>query len=205
MNVLVTAGPTREYLDEVRYLTNASSGKMGFACATAAVKAGHDVTLVTGPVSLPDPKGVRTVRVVSAEEMYRAVLKAYPKAEAAIATAAVGDYRPAARFAGKLKKKEGPLTLELIRTRDILQEMGNRKGDRILVGFALEVQDAVRQALLKYERKNLDFIVLNSPTTFAADTMDCQVYRAGNVVKRFERATKTEVARWIVSAISNHP
>jgi phosphopantothenoylcysteine decarboxylase/phosphopantothenate--cysteine ligase len=205
MRVLVTAGPTREYLDEVRYLSNASSGKMGFACAAAAAKAGHVVTLVTGPVSLPDPKGVRTVRVVSAEEMYRAVMKAYPKAEAAIATAAVGDYRPASRFEGKLKKKAGPLTLKLVRTRDILQEMGDRKGGRILVGFALEVQDAVRHALLKYEKKNLDYIVLNTPRTFAADTMDCQVYKGGGVVKRFKGAAKNEVARWIISAISGHP
>jgi|SRR5579862_1038630 len=201
MNVLITAGPTREYLDEVRYLTNASSGKMGFACAAAAAKAGHDVTLVTGPVSLPDPDGVRTVRVVSAEEMYRAVMKAYPKAEAAIATAAVGDYRPARRIEGKLKKKAGPLTLKLVRTRDILQEMGDRKGGRILVGFALEVQDAVRQALLKYKKKNLDYIVLNTPRTFAADTMECDVYREGEVVKRFRGAAKAAVARWIVSLL----
>jgi phosphopantothenoylcysteine decarboxylase/phosphopantothenate--cysteine ligase len=202
VRVLVTAGPTREYLDEVRYLTNASSGKMGFACAAAAAKAGHDVTLVTGPVSLPDPKGVRTIRVVSADEMYRAVMKAYPKVDAAIATAAVGDYRPATRVRGKLKKKAGPLMLELVRTRDILQEMGDRKGGRILVGFALEVQDAVRQALLKYEKKHLDYIVLNTPKTFAADTMNCQIYKDGGVVKRFQGATKETVARWIVGRLA---
>jgi phosphopantothenoylcysteine decarboxylase/phosphopantothenate--cysteine ligase len=201
MNVLVTAGPTREYLDAVRFLSNASSGKMGFACAAAAARAGHDVTLVTGPVTLPDPKGVRTIRVVSAEEMYRAVMKAYPKMDAAIATAAVGDYRPAERVTGKLKKKPGPLTLKLVRTRDILQEMGARKGERILVGFALEVQNAVDNALLKYQKKNLDYIVLNTPRTFAADTMDCQVYRGGEVVKRFKAATKDAVARWIVAAL----
>ena len=199
MRVLVTAGPTREYLDAVRFLSNASSGKMGFACAAAAARAGHDVTLVSGPVALPDPPGVRTVRVVSAEDMYRAVMKAYPRIDAAIATAAVGDYRPAERLAGKLKKKAGTLTLKLVRTRDILQEMGDRKGGRILVGFALEVQDAVHQALLKYEKKNLDYIVLNTPRTFAADRMDCQVYKDGGVVKRFKGATKDAVARWIVS------
>lgn len=201
MNVLVTAGPTREYLDAVRFLSNASSGKMGFACAAAAARAGHDVTLVTGPVSLPDPKGVRTIRVVSAEEMYRAVRKAYPKIDAAIATAAVGDYRPAERLTGKLKKKPGPLTLKLVRTRDILQEMGARKGERVLVGFALEVQDAVENALLKYRKKHLDYIVLNTPRTFAADTMDCQVYRDGELVKRFNGASKNAVARWIVSVL----
>jgi phosphopantothenoylcysteine decarboxylase/phosphopantothenate--cysteine ligase len=201
MRVLVTAGPTREYLDDVRYLSNASSGKMGFACAAAAARAGHDVTLVTGPVALPDPRGVRTIRVVSAEEMYRAVMKAYPKIDAAIATAAVGDYRFATRISGKLKKKPGPLTLKMVRTKDILQAMGDRKGRRVLVGFALEVQNAVGQALRKYEKKHLDYIVLNAPKTFAADRMDCRVYREGVVVKRFKRAAKDAVARWIVSAL----
>lgn len=205
MRVLVTAGPTREYIDAVRFLSNASSGKMGFACARAAARAGHDVTLVTGPVALPDPAGVRTVRVTSADEMRRAVMAAYPRIDAAIMTAAVGDYRPAERFAGKLKKIAGTLTLRLVRTRDILQEMGRRKGRRILVGFALEVQDAAHQALVKYKKKNLDLVVLNTPTTFAADRMDCRIYRGGRVVKRFAGAPKDAVARWIVRAITAPP
>jgi phosphopantothenoylcysteine decarboxylase/phosphopantothenate--cysteine ligase len=203
VRVLVTAGPTREYLDAVRFISNASSGKMGFACAKAAARAGHDVTLVTGPVELPDPPGVRTVRVGSADEMHRAVMKAYPRIDAAIMTAAVGDYRPAERYAGKLKKSAGTLTLRLVRTRDILKELGRKKGRRILVGFALEVQDAIHQALIKYKKKNLDYVVLNTPRTFAADRMDCQVYREGEVVKRFTRATKDSVARWIVTALSS--
>jgi len=202
VRILVTAGPTREYLDAVRFLSNASSGKMGFACAKAAARAGHEVTLITGPVALPDPAGVRTVRVTSADDMYRAVMKAYPRIDAAIMTAAVGDYRPAERFAGKLKKKAETLTLRLVRTRDILKEMGRRKGDRILVGFALEVQDAVHQALLKYKKKNLDYVVLNTPRSFAADRMDCQVYREGEVVKRFKGAAKENVARWIVGILT---
>jgi len=201
VRVLVTAGPTREYLDDVRFLSNASSGKMGFACAAAAAKAGHDVTLVTGPVALPDPARVRVVRVVSADEMYRAVMKAYPGIDAAIATAAVGDYRPASRVAGKIKKSDAPLTLKLVRTRDILGEMGRRKGDRMLIGFALEVQDAVRHALEKDAKKNLDYIVLNTPRTFASDRMDCQVYRGGGVVRSFKSATKAHVARWIVGRL----
>jgi phosphopantothenoylcysteine decarboxylase/phosphopantothenate--cysteine ligase len=198
VRVLVTAGPTREPIDAVRFLSNASSGKMGFACARAAARAGHDVTLVTGPVALPDPSGLRTVRVTTAEEMYRAVMKAYPRTDAVIMTAAVGDYRPAEPFAGKLKKSAGSVTLRLVRTRDILKALGDRKGGRILVGFALEVQDAVHQALLKYKKKNLDLIVLNTPRTFAADRMDCAVYREGAVVRRFRGATKDEVARWLV-------
>jgi len=201
VRVLVTAGPTREYLDAVRFISNASSGKMGFACARAAARAGHDVTLVTGPVALPDPPGLRTIRVTTADEMYRAVMKAYPRTDAAIMTAAVGHYRPAERFAGKLKKNAGTLTLRLVRTRDILKEMGRRKGSRLLVGFALEVQDAVHQALIKYKKKNLDYVVLNTPRAFAADQMDCQVYREGKVVKRFRDVSKNAVARWIADLL----
>jgi phosphopantothenoylcysteine decarboxylase/phosphopantothenate--cysteine ligase len=202
VRVLVTAGPTREYIDAVRFLSNASSGKMGFACAAAAARAGHEVTLVTGPVALPDPAGVRTVRVVSADDMYRSVMKVYPRIDAAIMTAAVGDYRPAERVAGKLKKSAETLTLRLVRTRDILLELGRKKGRRVLVGFALEVQDAVHQALIKYKNKHLDYVVLNTPRSFAADRMDCQVYREGDVVKRFKGATKGEVARWIVKVLA---
>jgi phosphopantothenoylcysteine decarboxylase/phosphopantothenate--cysteine ligase len=174
---------------------------MGFACAKAAARAGHEVTLITGPVALPDPAGIRTIRVTSADEMHRAVMKVYPRTQAAIMTAAVGDYRPVERVAGKLKKKMETLTLRLVRTRDILQEMGRRKGSRLLVGFALEVQDAVHQALLKYKKKNLDYVVLNTPRSFAADRMDCQVYREGEVVRRFKGASKEEVARWIVGVL----
>lgn len=197
MKVLVTAGPTREYIDDVRYISNPSSGKMGFACAVAAARAGHDVTLVTGPVALPDPPGLKTVRVVSADDMYRAVMKAYAKAEAVVMTAAVGDYKPARKFDGKLKKSSATLTLTLVRTRDILKALGARKGKRILIGFALEVKDAVHQAMLKYKKKKLDYIVLNAPKSFAAERMDCDVYREGAVVKSFRGAAKADVARWL--------
>lgn len=201
MRILVTAGPTREFLDDVRFLSNPSSGRMGFACAKAAARAGHQVLLVTGPVELPDPPGVRTVRVVSAHDMHRAALRAWPRMHAAIMTAAVGDYRPARRVAGKIKKSASPLTLKLVRTRDILLELGRRKGRRLLVGFALETADGPRQALLKYERKNLDFIVLNGPASFGAGRMDADVYREGAVAKRFRGAPKDAVARWLVAAL----
>ena len=201
MRVLVTAGPTREYLDDVRFLSNPSSGKMGFACAVAAARAGHAVTLVTGPVALPDPPGVTTVRVVSADDMYRAVMKAYATSDAVIMTAAVGDYRPARRVDGKLKKSSRTLTLRLVRTRDILKALGARKGKRILIGFALEVQDAVHQAMLKYKKKKLDYIVLNAPKSFAADRMDCDVYREGAVAKSFRGASKQAVARWLAATL----
>jgi phosphopantothenoylcysteine decarboxylase/phosphopantothenate--cysteine ligase len=199
VRILVTAGPTREPLDDVRFLSNPSSGKMGFACARAARRAGHDVTLVTGPVVLPDPAGLRTLRVTTAQEMRRAVFGVFPRTDAVIMTAAVGDYRPARRLQGKLKKSSGPLTLRLVRTPDILRELGRRKGRRILVGFALEVQDAVHQAFLKYKRKNLDLVVLNGPATFGSERMNCAVYRREELLKRFVRARKDEVARWLVA------
>ncbi len=201
MRVLVTAGPTREYLDAVRFISNPSSGKMGFACAQAAADAGHDVTLVTGPVALPDPPGLRTLRVVSALDMYRAVMKVYPRTDAVIMTAAVGDYRPAERIAGKLKKTSKTLTLKLVRTRDILRALGEKKGKRTLIGFALEVQDAVHQAMLKAQKKKLDYIVLNSPRSFAADRMDCSVYREGQLLHRFRGASKESVAAWIAGLL----
>jgi phosphopantothenoylcysteine decarboxylase/phosphopantothenate--cysteine ligase len=174
---------------------------MGFACAVAAARAGHEVTLVTGPVALPDPPGVKTVRVVSADDMYRAVMKAYAKAEAVVMTAAVGDYRPATRFAGKLKKSSATLTLKLVRTRDILKTLGARKGRRVLIGFALEVKDAVHQAQLKVQKKKLDYIVLNGPKSFASERMDCEVYREGAVLKSFRGATKAEVARFLAKLL----
>ncbi len=203
MRILVTAGPTREHLDAVRFLSNASSGRMGFACARAARRAGHRVTLVSGPADLPDPPGVRTVRVTTAVEMRRAAMRAFTRTDAVIMTAAVSDYRPAERFAGKLRKTARAVTLRLVRTPDILRAMGARKGGRILVGFALEVQDPVARALLKYKRKNLDLVVLNSPRTFGADRMDADVYRTGRVIRRFRRASKAAVAAWIVRAVSD--
>jgi phosphopantothenoylcysteine decarboxylase/phosphopantothenate--cysteine ligase len=201
VRILVTAGPTREYLDPVRFLSNPSSGRMGFACAKAAARAGHEVLLLSGPVDLPDPAGVRVVRIESAAELHREALRAWPRMDAAIATAAVGDWRPKARSATKLKKTDGELLLRLVRTKDVLLELGRRKGGRRLVGFALETGDGARQALLKYERKNLDFVVLNGPASFGAGRMDADVYREGAVVRRFRGAAKDAVARWLVSAL----
>ncbi len=207
MRILVTAGPTREHLDDVRFISNASSGRMGFACAAAARRAGHRVTLVTGPVALAAPPGVRVVRVTSAQEMYRAVLGAYSRADAVIMTAAVGDYRPARRLRGKLKKRPGPLAVRLVRTPDILETLGARKGRRALVGFALEsAAGGEREALGKARRKNLDYVVLNSPRALGAARVDATVYRGGAVVRRFRRARKEELAEWLVSALGRlHP
>ena len=203
MHILVTAGPTREYLDEVRFLSNPSSGRMGFACAREARRRGHRVTLVTGPVDIPDPRGVRTVRVISAEEMRRAVLDAYPGADAVLMTAAVSDYRPERREAGKIKKTGRGRTLRLAPTRDILAELGRRKGGRVLVGFALEVQEPVRNALGKLRRKNLDYVVLNSPRAFGGGRVRARVFTAAGPSKEFRGVPKETLARWLIREIES--
>ena len=197
MKFLVTAGPTREFLDDVRFLSNPSTGRMGFACAEAAALAGHHVVLVTGPVELTDPAGVDVVRVTSAIEMHKAAMKAYRDAEVVIATAAVSDYRPATRAKGKIAKGPARLTLALARNPDILAAMGAKKGARVLIGFALEVQQARERALAKYRAKNLDAIVLNSPETFASDSVKAVIHLMDDEID-FE-GTKRELAETLVT------
>ena len=201
VHVLITAGPTHEYLDDVRYLSNLSSGKMGFECAKAAARAGHRVTLVTGPVALPDPRGVRTLRVTSALEMLRVASRAWRSCDALIATAAVSDHRPKKRFTGKVKKG-GIATLELVENPDILKSLAAKKGRRRVVGFALEVQNARENALKKYQRKNLDYIVLNGPSSFGADRMNAMIYGGGGKIREFRHAAKSRVATGLIGLLS---
>ncbi|MEZ6195011.1 MAG: phosphopantothenoylcysteine decarboxylase [Planctomycetota bacterium] len=169
MRFLITAGPTREMIDAVRYLSNLSSGRTGIDVAAAARDAGHTVALVLGPTPLSPPDGIDVLRVVSARDMRDAVMAELEAADVLIMSAAVADYRPQSVHPGKLKKGEGNLTLELVRNPDILLEAGDRKGDRIHLGFALEVQDAELHARRKLERKRLDALVLNGPENLAAD------------------------------------
>ncbi|MDO8915389.1 MAG: bifunctional phosphopantothenoylcysteine decarboxylase/phosphopantothenate--cysteine ligase CoaBC [Coriobacteriia bacterium] len=161
VRLLVTAGPTREPIDPVRFVGNRSSGRQGYAVAEEATRRGADVTLVSGPVSLSAPFGVRCVRVETAAEMRDAVMAAYPAADAVVMTAAVADLRPAAPAADKLKKDAAPDLLSLERTDDILAGLGADKGDRVLVGFAAETGDVVGYARGKLTAKNLDLVVAN--------------------------------------------
>lgn len=169
MRFLVSAGPTREMIDDVRFLSNLSSGRTGQAVAEAARDAGHEVILVRGPVNLSPPSGITVVDVTSALDMHAAIIAAYPEVDVVIMTAAVADYRPARRVAGKLKKRSGPMTLELVRNPDILEELGRLKARQVLIGFALEVQDPEAGARAKLDKKNLDLVVLNGPENFAGD------------------------------------
>lgn len=160
--LIVTAGATIEAIDPVRFISNHSSGKMGYAIAGELAARGAAVTLVTGRTSLPTPAGVERVDVLSAAEMYKAAVGAFDASDGAVMCAAVADYTPAHVSDTKIKKGDGGLTIELRRTRDIAAELGARKGGRVLVGFALETDDEEAHAEAKLTKKNFDFIVLNS-------------------------------------------
>jgi len=177
MRFLITAGGTREYIDPVRFVSNASSGKMGYALARAAQKAGHEVTLITAPTALRPAAGVEIVRVESAAEMFKAVKNRFGECDCLIMAAAVADYTPAHPAKTKLKKQAATLTLELKPTPDILRWAGRHKagsratghGPRIVVGFALEDRDLRANAERKMREKNLDMIVANAPGAIGAE------------------------------------
>lgn len=201
VKVLVTAGPTREPLDPVRFISNPSSGKMGYALAEEARDRGADVVLVSGPTALEPPAGVRVVRVDTAEEMREAVLREFPDTRVVIKAAAVSDYRPAAVAPEKIKKERETITVELVRNPDILQELGERKGDRILVGFAAETHDLLRHAREKMARKHLDLVVANDVTRpgagFAVDTNLTRILAPDGSVEELPLLSKREVARYL--------
>ena len=163
LNVLVTAGPTQEAADPVRYLTNHSTGKMGYAIATVCARRGASVTLVSGPTALKKPQFVRTVEITTAKEMFEAVAGRASEQDIIVKAAAVADYRPKSVSSEKMKKKDGELTLELERTDDILAWLGGHKRPgQFLCGFAMETQDLIGNARQKLQKKNLDMIVANS-------------------------------------------
>jgi len=172
--IVVSAGPTREAIDPVRYLTNHSSGKMGYAIAKIARRRGADVTLVTGPVALPAPAGVRVVAVDSAAAMQRALRESFREATVLVMAAAVADYRPAAPLVRKMKKSAAAQQLALVRNADILSGLAKEKGSRTVVGFAAETHDLVAEARRKLREKGLDLIVANDVTApgagFGSDT-----------------------------------
>jgi phosphopantothenoylcysteine decarboxylase / phosphopantothenate---cysteine ligase len=161
LRILVTAGPTREKLDPVRFISNYSTGTFGYAIANEAKKRGHKVTLISGPVALEKPKGIEFVGVESALEMMRAVLKEAKKADCVIMAAAVSDWRPLLEQKEKIKKGPASISLKFVKNPDILKELGRRKGGRVLAGFALETEDLLKNAKKKLKEKNLDLIIAN--------------------------------------------
>lgn len=163
LNILVTAGPTREALDPVRYITNRSTGKMGYAVAKAAAMRGAKVTLVSGPVEITPPPFVEVVDVVSAEDMFQAVTARSPKQDIIIKTAAVADYRPAVVATEKVKKKDGDMSIALERTKDILAHLGaNKKEGQFLCGFSMETENMLENSITKLVKKNLDMVIANN-------------------------------------------
>jgi phosphopantothenoylcysteine decarboxylase/phosphopantothenate--cysteine ligase len=206
-SVLVTAGPTREHLDPVRYLSNPSSGKMGFAVAEAAVRRGARVTLVSGPTFIETPAGVERIDVESAAQMYDIVM-ARRDADLVIMAAAVADYAPEETSSHKLKKEAGEITLRLQRTRDILREIGERRSDeQILVGFAMETENGLVRAREKLETKHLDWIVLNTVTEagsgFAGDTNRVTLMNRRGAEEQLPLLSKREVADALLDRIES--
>jgi len=204
--ILITAGPTREFIDPVRFISNPSSGKMGYALARAAEMRGGDVTLVTGPSSLDAPFNVRLVRVTSAADMARAVLDRLPDTDIVIKSAAVADYRPVSPAAQKIKKTIGEQTLQLERTLDILETLGQRKSGQILVGFAAETQDLDENAAAKLSAKNLDMIVGNligaAGTGFETDTNQVTLYFRDGAREQLAIMPKSDLAHVVLDRIA---
>ena len=201
--VLVTAGPTREKIDPVRYLTNRSSGRMGYAIAEAALRRGARVLLITGPTAIAAPDAAEVTRVDTAEEMHAAVLQSLPESTAIVMTAAVADFRPKAAAEQKIKRK-GELMLELEPTADILAEVARRKASQVVVGFAAETENVLENARKKLASKSLDAIVVNDVSRegigFDSDRNAVTIISQGEVVEVPE-TSKWEVAQRVLDQI----
>lgn len=203
--VLITAGPTREYLDPVRYISNESSGRMGCALAKAALELGCEVTLVAGPVALEKPKGAKAIAVTTAREMLAAALAEARRADIIIMAAAVSDWRPTRFSKRKLKRTDGPSdrrTIDLIPNPDILAELcSRRKPGQVIVGFALESNALEKNARTKLARKGCDYIVANGVRAIGASTSSAVLFRAGGGKTRLPRLPKEDLAVVILSHV----
>lgn len=200
--VLITSGRTKENIDPIRYLSNNSSGKMGYSLAQAAIDLGAEVTLISGPTNLEIPKGLKSfVSVESALEMYEKVDEYFGDADIFIACAAVADYRPKEYKKEKIKKSDSDLILELVRNPDILFEMGKKKDKQLLIGFAAETNDIKENALKKLEKKNLDFIVANNASTMGNNTNTVEIIRKNKTSIKINQKNKIELAYDILKEI----
>ena len=201
MHLLVTAGPTREYFDTVRFISNPSSGRMGFAIAAAAAEQGHRVTLISGPVSEATPAGVARVDVVTAAEMLDASKLVFDECDAAVMTAAVCDYRPADRLERKLEKTAAARRVTLEPTEDICATLGQIKAHRVVIGFALEDHDHHPHAERKLARKHCDAMVLNEPGNIGSDKATIEILIADHGWRRPVSGTKLELARVVLQLV----
>lgn len=203
MRILVTAGPTREHLDPVRYLTNRSTGTLGYAVAAQAAARGHDVTLISGPVALTPPEGVTFVSITSADDLAREALGVLESMDAVVMTAAVADFTFTVKREHKLKKRTGgEINLTLVPTVDILAEMGRRRrDDQCMMGFCLETENGPAEARRKLVDKNCDLIVLNSPANFGDVRADVTVFRRDGEPLPLPGLSKTELAARLVELL----
>lgn len=207
--VLITAGPTYERIDDVRFIGNFSSGKMGFALAESALRMGAMVTLVTGPTCLNCSPAIDRIDIESAEDMYQVVTANSEKQDVIIMSAAVADYTPKIKHNGKIKKKEDFMTIELVKTKDILKELGSKKKDnQIIVGFALESEKLLEYAKGKLERKNCNIIIANqansSDSGFGKDINTITIIDDKDNVKEVATAPKSEIADSILQYVSEY-
>jgi phosphopantothenoylcysteine decarboxylase/phosphopantothenate--cysteine ligase len=204
--VMVTAGPTYEKIDPVRFIGNYSSGKMGYALANELIMHGAEVLLISGPVKIEAPKGVTLIKVNTAEEMYNACIENFNNQDIAIMNAAVADFTPSIKYDKKVKREKDKMLIELKPTKDIAKKLGEmKKGDQFLVGFALETENEMNNAFHKLKRKNLDCIVLNSlkdeGAGFNHDTNKVTIIDSNNNITKFELKTKKEIALDIINEI----
>ena len=204
--ILVSAGPTQEKIDPVRYITNRSSGKMGYAIAKAAANRGAQVTLVSGPVTIAPPKGVEVVSVISSADMFEAITSRFDEFDALIMAAAPADFTPAEASDQKIKKQGNGMELCLVNTKDILSSIGRKKGSRIIMGFAAESENLEENAQGKLKRKKMDFIAANDITRqdagFGVDTNRVILYDDGGGVKDSGQMTKEALADWLLDSMA---
>ena len=208
MRLLITAGPTREPIDPVRYISNRSSGKMGYAIAEAALAAGHDVTLISGPVNLEAPENTKLISVSTSDEMFEVVHRYTDQCDICVLCAAVADYKPANVSSTKIKKRSEKFSLELIPTRDILNSLGHKQGRQfVLVGFAAETDHLEENAAKKLRTKNCDIIVANDVSNansgIESDMNEVTLLFQNGEKKKISRAQKKIIARQLVKIFSN--
>ncbi len=207
MRFLITAGPTREPIDPVRYLSNRSSGKMGYAIAAAALEAGHEVTLVSGPVNLDPPRGGRFLSILTSDEMHDAVDRHLPDCDVLVMCAAVADYKAKNISPGKIKKRDTNFSLELIPTLDILGSLSKQDRQFLVVGFAAETNDVEENAQKKLREKNCDIIVANDVSRansgMESDENEVTILFRNGEKEKISRASKQIIARKLIKIIAN--
>lgn len=207
MRFVITAGPTREAIDPVRYISNRSSGKMGYALAQAAIDAGHDVVLISGPVNLDPPRGAQLISILTSAEMHDAVHGRLRDCDVLVMCAAVADYKPAKVSAQKIKKRKETLSLELVPTRDILSSLPQQDRQFLVAGFAAETNDIDENARKKLREKNCDIIVANDVSDpksgMEADENEVKIFFRNGEEKKISRTSKQNVARELVKVFVN--